>query len=270
MHLRRRSFQFGRALIVFFLVIMIVSFFYTPYPPNEGVSSERFLPPSRDHLLGTDNLGRDILSRIMVGSQTAFLISGASVGLALAIGFLLGAIAGYYGNVADEISMHIVNALMSFPGILFAIMLVTISGPGRCNTIFAMAFMGIPYFTRVVRSGFMQLKTMDYVKAARARGAGTLHIVVHHIVPNLVEQIIVAVTISFSTAMLSEAGLSYLGLGVVPPDPSWGRMLKESQAYFTRAPWYMLATGTAITLLVFGFTLFGDGLRDVRVKKTGR
>lgn len=270
MHVRKTSYKIGRIIILFFLAVMVLSFFYTPYPPNDGVSAERLQGPSAAHLLGTDNFGRDILSRIMTGSQTAFLMSFASVGLALMFGLIIGSISGYYGGVWDDMLMRVVDAMMSFPGILFAIMLVTVFGPGRRNTVIALAFMGVPYFSRVVRGGFLQIKKMDYVKAAIARGAGTLHIIRHHILPNISQQIIVSVTLSLSTVILSEAGLSYLGLGIVPPDPSWGRMLKEAQSFYQDAPWYILSTGITISLLVFGFTLVADGLRDLRVKYTGR
>lgn len=270
MRVRENSYKIGRIIILCFFILMIVSLFYTPYHPNATIPGARLQPPSLKHLCGTDNFGRDIFSRLMKGSQIAFLISFASVGFALFFGFIIGAFAGYFGRKTDEFLMRVIDAIMAFPGVLFAIMLVTVFGPGKKNTIIALGFMGIPYFSRVVRSGFLQIKKKDYVRSSIAHGAGSFHIIRHHILPNISQQILVAFTLSISTTILSEAGLSYLGLGVVPPDPSWGRMLREAQTYYSIAPWYLISTGVTISLMVFGFTLIGDGLRDLRIKRTGR
>ncbi|RVU55531.1 ABC transporter permease [Anaerosphaera multitolerans] len=270
MEVRKRSMKIGIGIIIFFLIMFLISLFYTPYDPNEINSSIKFMPPSSKHIFGTDNFGRDIFSRIMEGSKTTFIVSFGAVFLSLFFGLLIGGISGYMGRYVDEVLMRFIDALMSIPGILFAIMLVSISGPGVKNTIIALGVMGIPYFSRVSRSGFLQIKKMDYVKASNAKGAKGLHIALFHIIPNILEQLIVAVTLSLSTTIISEAGLSYLGLGVQPPNPSWGRMLKESQAYFYKAPWYFIFTGLTLTLMVFGFTLLADGLRDRRIKRAGK
>lgn len=270
MRVRTVSMKIGKIIIFLFFLIFIVSFFWTPYDPNLMNESIKFQAPSVAHLFGTDNFGRDILSRLMVGSQTAFILSIGSVGLAFSLGLLIGGLAGYMGGLVDEVFMRIIDALMAFPGVLFAIMLVSVFGPGIKNTILALGVMGIPYFSRVTRSGFLQVKKNDFVRSSLTKGAGGLHIAIHHIIPNIKNQLIVAITLSISTTILSEAGLSYLGLGVRPPRPSWGRMLKEAQGYFTNAPWYFFATGIVLSLMVFGFTLYGDGLRDRRVKETGR
>lgn len=270
MRVRRISMNIGKVIIALFIIMCVVSFFWTPHEPNAINPDMKFSPPSSEYIFGTDNLGRDIFSRIMKGSQIAFLLSLGAVGFALIFGLIIGGLAGYLGGRVDEVLMRFVDALMAVPGVLFAIMLVSVMGPGIFNTILALGIMGIPYFSRVSRSGFLQIRKMDYVESAKLKGAKGLHIAIHHIIPNIKNQLIVAITLSISATILSEAGLSYLGLGVKPPHPSWGRMLKEAQAYFSKAPWYFYTTGIVITIMVFGFTLLGDGLRDRRVKETGK
>lgn len=258
--------KLGKIIIALFLVVFVVSFFWTPHDPYKIDSSIKFLPPSSKYLCGTDNFGRDIFSRLMIGTQSAFLLSLGAVGVASLIGLILGGLSGYLGGYVDETLMRIIDALMAFPGILFAIMLVSVFGPGIKNTILALGIMGVPYFSRVTRSGFLQVKKMDYVKSSLSKGASGLHIAYHHIIPNIKNQLTVAITLAISSTIISEAGLSYLGLGIKPPMPSWGRMLKEAQAYFAKAPWYFYSTGIVLSLMVFGFTLLGDALRNKRIK----
>lgn len=249
------------------LLFMLTGVFYTPHEPNEMNTAMRLAPPQPAYWWGTDNFGRDIFSRIMEGTQTAFLIGATSVSIGLACGLIIGAAAGYFGGFVDEAIMRLIDATQAFPGILLAIMLVSVFGPGLNNTILALGLMSIPSFSRIARSGFIQYKEFDFVKASVAKGAGPLRIMIRHILPNMVSPLIVAASLGFSGSVLAEAGLSYLGLGVQPPDPSWGRMLSEAQPYIINAPWYVLITGAVITTMVLGFNLLGDGIRDIYDKK---
>ncbi|HEY8462953.1 MAG TPA: ABC transporter permease [Bacillota bacterium] len=257
------SFLIGSILIGILLMMMVISFFYTPADPNAMNIQARFALPGAGHILGTDNFGRDILSRIMKGSQIAFSVGFLTLVIGLVAGTLIGSIAGYYGGIVDEVLMKIIDIKMAFPGVLLALMLIAAFGTGINNTLLALGLMAIPRFARVIRSGYLQYKEMDFVKAARARGAGNLRIMYIHILPNLLSPLIVTSSLSFASAVLAEAGLSYLGLGVQPPDPSWGKMLNEAQAYIAEAPWYAVIPGILITMMVLGFNLIGDGLRTV-------
>jgi peptide/nickel transport system permease protein len=253
----------GAVLLGILLLVLLVSFVYLPYDPNVMDTGAIFQPPSAAHLLGTDNFGRDILSRVMKGSQAAFLVGASSVGIGLTVGLLLGAVAGYAGGAVDEVIMRIIDAQMAFPGVILALVFITVFGTGTLNTAIALGITSIPRFCRVTRAGFLQLKTMDYVKAARSRGAGPVRLMALHILPNMVSPLLVTMSLGFASAILSEAGLSYLGLGIQPPSPSWGMMLYEAQAYLLTYPWYAVIPGCMITLMVLGFNLLGDGLRDL-------
>lgn len=252
----------GSLLISFLLLLLVVSFFYLPYPPNQMDSVNTLAMPSREHLLGTDNFGRDILSRIMKGSWMAFGIGFGAVMIGMVIGVLLGAIAGYFGGWIDEIVMRFMDAKMAFPGVILALVLITVFGNGIGNMILALGIMAIPRFCRITRTGFMQGKEMEYIKAAKSRGISDFRIMVFHIMPNISSSLLVTFTLGISSAILSEAGLSFLGLGIQPPHPSWGRMLFEAQSYLLIDPLYAVTPGIMITILVLGFNLLGDGLRD--------
>lgn len=254
----------GMIIVLLLMAIMLVSIFYTPYDVTEMNIKEKLLRPSSTHLLGTDHFGRDIFSRIMKGSQTAFLVGILGVTIGLVFGILIGAVAGYFGGLIDEVLMRIMDAMLAFPGILFALMFVAVFGVGIKNTMLALGIMAIPKYARITRSGFLQVKELMYIELAKVIGVSPLRIMFVHILPNVVSPLIVAASMGFASAVLAEAGLSYIGLGVQPPNPSWGRMLSESQLYLLKAPYYALAPGIMITLSVFGFNLLGDGIRDLR------
>lgn len=264
---RNYNLYIGATVVAALLIMTLVSLFWTPYEPNAIDASVKLQAPSTAHLLGTDNFGRDILSRIMQGSQTAFLIGITAVAIGLAGGLILGSLAGFFGGWLDEVIMRINDAVMAIPGILFAIMLVSVFDAGLINTIIALGVPRIATFTRVIRGGFLQVKNYDFVKSSRIKGATNWHIISQHILPNITTQIIVATTLSFSSTILSEAGLSYLGLGVQPPDASWGRMLSEAKPFIVSAPWYIMSIGVVITLTVYGFNLLGDGIRKLQDKR---
>lgn len=262
-YFRNTSFRIGCAILAVLLSLLLMSFVYLPYDPYEMDLSNKFLKPSLTHWLGTDNFGRDIFSRILKGSQTVFFVGFTAVSAGLVAGLLLGATAGYFGGAADEIIMRFIDAQMAFPGMIIALVLITVFGAGTLNTALALGVMSLPRFCRMTRSGFMQIKELDYIKAARIRGASHLRIVILHIFPNIKTNLLVTASLALSGSVLSEAGLSYLGLGIAPPEPSWGKMLFEAQNYILTQPWYAVIPGCVITLLALGFNLLGDGIRDV-------
>lgn len=253
----------GSVIVGGLLLIMIISFFYTPHDVTAMNIAQKLLAPNSTYWFGTDEFGRDIFSRIMKGTQTAFLVGVITVSIGVTFGVLIGGVAGYFGGWTDEVLSRILDALMAFPGIILALMLVAIFGPGIVNTSIALGVIAIPSIARIVRSGFVQHREAEYVLAAKLIGAKAPRIMFRHILPNISSQIIVAATITFATAMLAEAALSYLGLGVQPPDPSWGRMLKDSQSYLTSAPWYVYAPGIAITFMVLGLYMLSNAVRDL-------
>lgn len=261
-YLKNVNFIVGAGILSFYLIMMVVSFFYTPYDVNSMDIAGKLQPPSADHWFGTDEFGRDIFSRIMNGTQTAFFVGAFAVGIGMVFGTLIGAAAGYIGGWVDEIFMRMIDALMAFPGIILALMLVAVFGTGMINTAIALGIIAIPGIARIARSGVIQQKEAEYVLAAKLAGLRPWKIIMKHILPNILSSLIVAGSVAFAVAMLAEAGLSYLGLGVQPPDPSWGRMLKDAQSYIVSAPWYTFAPGITITLFVLGFYMLSNALRD--------
>lgn len=261
--LRNKNFILGSCMVGLMVLIMVVGFFYMPYDPD-GMDTEHELQFfSAAHPLGTDQFGRDILSRIMEGTRVSFLVGALTVVFGLVVGGAVGAVAGYYGGKIDEVIMKLIDTQMAFPGVLLALMLIAVFGNSLQNLIFALGIMSIPRFARITRSGFIKYRDAEFIKAARSRGAGDGRIIFLHILPNIVPELIVTSSLGFAGAVMSEAGLSYLGLGIQPPTPSFGKMLSEAQAEILQAGWYVLVPAAAITLLVMGFNLIGDALQEV-------
>jgi len=257
--LRSVNFVVGFVITILVLAAAIVSTFYTPYDPSRQSIPNRMQGPSAEHLLGTDQFGRDVLSRMMQGAQTSILVGIVSVGIGMSFGVVL----GVFGGWLDEIVMRGMDVLFAFPAILNAILFTTIFGVGVVNSIVAIGIYTIPVFARLSRSGVLVGKEADYVAAAYAIGRGNLSVAWKHVFPNIVSPLIVQGTVQFAGAILSEAGLSYLGLGTQPPTASWGRMLRDAQTYMAQEPMLAVFPGLAIAIAVLGLNLLGDGLRDV-------
>ena len=243
------------------VLLGIRGFFWTPYSTTAMSAAERFDAPSLRHLFGTDNFGRDIFSRVMQGMGTTILISALVVLFSSVIGILLGALTGYFGGIVDEVVMRFTDAVNSFPSILLTLVVISILGSGRQNLILSMGIVFVPSYVRIVRSEYLRLRDADYIKRARLMGVGRLRILFVHILPNILPVFWVSVMIGLNNAILAESGMSYLGIGVQPPDASLGNMLSDAQGYLQSAPWYALAPGLSIVWLVLGFSLFSEGIR---------
>ncbi len=218
--------------------------------------------PSAQHWLGTDKLGRDVFARIVFGARISIRIGFIAVGLAITIGTVLGVLAGYLGGNTDHVIMGVVDVMLAFPSIILAIGITTILGPSINHLMIAVGIVYIPQYARLARSSVLSIKNLEYIEAARALGAWTPHILVRHVLPNILAPLLVQATLGIATAELEAAGLSYLGLGARPPVPEWGAMLNDARDYWLSAPWTLIAPGVAITIMVLGFNLLGDGLRD--------
>lgn len=252
----------GAVLVGLMVLLTLVGLVFTPAQPNKMDIDQQLQPPSGDFPLGTDNYGRDILSRIMVGGRPAFEAGFVGVILGLSVGTWLGAMAGYYRGWLEETIMRFADGLYALPSILLALIAVTLLGPGQLSILLAVAIANVPVFARITRSAFLSLREQEFVMAARAMGLRNGRIIWRHILPNCLSALLVQASVSFANAVLAEASLSYLGLGTQPPDASWGRMLKEAQAFAWRAPWTVIFPGLAIALTVLGLNRLGDGLRD--------
>ncbi|MBQ6117386.1 MAG: ABC transporter permease [Oscillospiraceae bacterium] len=245
------------------LLMTLVGVFYTPCDPNAMSMGEKFLSPRAAHLFGTDNFGRDIFSRVLKGSGTTLAIALATVAIGAVAGTLVGAATGYFGGIVDDTLMRLNDALTAFPSILLALLVISIVGPGKYNVVLALGIVFIPSFARVTRTAFAGLRDVNYITSARLMGASHFRIMAAHMLPNTLRVLLPAITIGFNNAVLAEASMSFLGIGVTPPDASLGYMLSEAQGMFSRAPWYALCTGGVIALLVFGAGLIGEGLQKI-------
>ncbi len=261
--LRKNNFAIaGFIIIIFFIILGILAPWLTPYGYEEQVLVNRLKPPSSDHWLGTDDVGRDIFTRIAFGARISLQVGFFAVSGALVFGTLLGVIAGYFGRWIDMIISRIFDILLAFPSILLAIAIVAILGASLQNALIAIAIINIPIFGRLVRSKVISLREEEFVLAAKAQGLKNGRIIFHHILPNSLAPIIVQTTLGFGTAILEAAALGFLGLGAQPPTPEWGKMLADSRDFIQLAPWTLIAPGVSIMLVVLGFNLIGDGLRD--------
>lgn len=261
--LKNYNFIVGGILTAVVLLMVLVGIFYTPYDPNAMDAKAKFAGVSLQHLMGCDNFGRDVFSRILEGSRTTLLVAAGTVLIGTIFGVMIGALTGYYGGIVDEILMRLNDAVFAFPSILLALVFISLLGSGKYNVILALGIAFIPSFARIVRSEFIKCKNMDYVKNAKLQGAGDFRIMFVHILPNTLTVLLSAIMIGFNNAVLAEAGMSFLGIGVQPPDASLGRMLSEAQGYLFTAPAYAIFPGIIIILMVLGFSLLGDGLKEV-------
>ncbi|NLL79697.1 MAG: ABC transporter permease [Clostridiales bacterium] len=244
------------------IIFVLVGFFYTPYDPETMDVTAKLAGVSAAHPMGCDNFGRDILSRVMKGSGTTLVVAAGTVAIGTMAGILIGAFTGYYGGVLDEVLMRIIDALFAFPSILLALVFISLLGPGKYNVIVALGIAFIPSFSRIVRSQFLYQRNMDYVSSAKLQGASDIRIMFVHILPNTLSVLRSSVMIGFNNAVLAEAGMSYLGIGVQPPDASLGRMLSEAQSYLFAAPGFALFPGFVIIVMVLGFSLLAEGMKD--------
>jgi len=252
----------GLSIVILLILVALFAPLLAPYDPIARIKEDSSLSPSKTYLFGTDLLGRDILSRVIYGSRISIEVGVIAVGISVIIGLFLGALSGYFGSIPDVVIMRIADIFFAFPYILGAIAIMTVLGPGVINIFIAIGILGWASFARIFRSSILTIKNKEYIEAARALGASNYRIITKHIFPNAFAPIIVYATMNVGTAIIVEAALSFLGLGVQPPTPSWGKMLAESLDYIDISPWLMVFPGLAILITVLGFVLLGDGLRD--------
>ncbi len=258
------SLAFGAVVGAAFLVLALVGVFWTPHDVASLDISNRVKPPSSAHWLGTDHLGRDMASMLMVGARTSIAVAVVAVGIGAALGVPLGLLAAAnHGGIADDLVMRFNDLVFAFPALVVAILITAVFGASAVNAIIAIGIFNIPVFARVSRGAALPLWTLDYTRTARVAGKGAARISAEHILPNILNLLIVQGTIQFSLGILAEAALSYVGLGAQPPTPSWGRMLAESQTLIGIAPRLAILPGLAIVLMVLGLNMMGDGLRDL-------
>jgi peptide/nickel transport system permease protein len=259
---RRKSALFGLVIIVALVLIAILAPLIAPYDPAQQSWTAIRKPPSTEHWLGTDESGRDLLSRVIFGARASLLAGVVSISIALGLGVPIGLLAGYGGKWVDALISRVTDAMLAIPFLILAIALAAFLGPSLQNAMIAIGLTATPIFVRLTRGQVMAVKVEDYVEAARAVGNPAVRIAVKHILPNILPALIVQATISIATAIIAEASLSFLGLGQQPPAPSWGSMLNTAQRFLTNAPWMAVWPGLAIFLAVLSFNILGDGLRD--------
>lgn len=255
-------FYIGGGISLVMTLLILMGYIWTPYSPTQMDASAKMQAPSLQHLLGTDNFGRDIFSRVLQGAGTSFLIAVSVVAIGCLAGILVGSLCGYYGGTADVILTRVCDSITAFPSILLALVIVSVVGSGTYNIILALGILFIPSFARIVRGEFARCRHLNYIQSAKLMGVGDARILFSHILPNTFSVLLPAITIGFNNAILSEASMSFLGIGIQPPHASLGSMLNDSQTYLRSAPWYALSVGGTIVLLILGFSLLSEGLQQ--------
>lgn len=261
--LRHRGGLFGIVVFGFFLVLAVAGSWITPFDPNTGDLTSSLAAPSASHWFGTDELGRDVLSRVMDGARIAVVVALLSVAVAMVIGVVIGIVAGYFGGIVDTVLIRSQDVLFAFPTLLLAIIVVAVLGPGLLNAVLAIAIVYTPRFARIARAAALTVRTSEYLDAARLAGTRQTRILVRHMLPNVLPSVIVLAALSMSTAQLAYASLSFLGLGVSPPQADWGSMLSKARDFVTFAPWLVIFPSVALVLLMLAFNILGDAVRDV-------
>jgi peptide/nickel transport system permease protein len=260
--LRDRAAILGICLFIMLVVAAVFAPLVAPYSPIELHVQDRLQGPSRTYLLGTDELGRDLLSRLIYGARASLAVGSIALAIAASVGTVLGLLGGYLGGSVDAVIMRVLDGLLAFPSIILALAIVTALGPGLGNAMLAIGIVTIPNFARIVRGSVLSLKEKEFVEAARASGATARYVMLRVLLPNCLSPLLVQASVSFANAILTEAALSFLGLGVQPPTPSWGAMLDAGRKYLDQTIWYSFSAGAAIFLSVLSLNLVGDGLRD--------
>ena len=256
-----KNFIVGAIITGAMLVLLIWGLIGTPYDPDAMDTSLKFAPVSWKHIMGCDNFGRDIFSRVLVGLGTTLKVAAGTVLIGTVVGTVIGAITGYFGGVIDQVLMRVIDTMFAFPSILLAMVIVSVMGRGTYQLVLALGIGFVPSYARIVRGEFLKAKNADYVKAARLYGAGNLRIIFVHILPNIRQVLLSSIMIGFNNAVLAEAGMSYLGIGVQPPTATLGKMLSEAQTYLFSSPSFVLFPGVVLVLLILGFSLLGEGLK---------
>lgn len=260
---RNRGVAVGLVLVALLFAVALLAPIISPHDPLATAPDDAYLPPlTPGHLLGTDELGRDQLSRVLWGARVSLPVAFVAVAVGLSVGGLTGLVSGYAGGVVDLLLMRVIDALLAFPALILAIALVAALGPSILNAMIAIGIVAVPVYARLVRGVVLQLKPMEFVVATRSLGASPLRIVVRHLIPNLVNPILVQVSLSAGFAILAEATLSFLGLGAQPPTPDWGQMITIGRTFLPNDAWLAIVPGAAISLCVYSFNLLGDSLRD--------
>jgi len=260
--LRNNLGRLGLVVVSFLILVGLFAPWLAPYDPIQQHEGMELTAPSRQFLLGTDELGRDLLSRILYGARISLVVGVAAVAFGAVVGISTGLLAGYAGGWVDAVIMRIWDTVMAFPGILLGIAIAAILGPGLFNAGIAVGILSMPSYARMARAGMLTQQNREYVIAARSMGSGQLRIIFQHILPNTLAPILTQVALGMAGAVFLEAGMSFLGLGAQPPRPSWGSMIAQSRAYLRMAPWYGIAPGVAISLFLMGLNALADGLRD--------